>query len=86
MTDAELDRIEAWCADPDADCVAIVDEAVPDLIAAIRRGNKIEEAAIEVLGELGGLPAAAANRVVMVGRSLMERLEAALGGFTGVQV
>lgn len=37
MTAEELDRIAKWTADPDADCVEIVDHAVPDLIAEVRR-------------------------------------------------
>ena len=33
----EVDKIERWANDPDADCVQIVDFAVPALIATIRR-------------------------------------------------
>ena len=41
----ELDRIEAWANDPHADCVAIVDEAIPVLIEEIHRLHVIESKA-----------------------------------------
>lgn len=36
MTPEELDRIAKWAANPNADCIEIVDHAVPDLIAEVR--------------------------------------------------
>jgi hypothetical protein len=39
VDEKEIDLIEAWCEEPDADCVEIVDHAVPALIGALREAR-----------------------------------------------